>query len=212
MSHLFPRTFLCIKVELCHIPAHPIPSAVISFKAGMAPYDSPLGRNEIRLLILLPGQPGDDVKCDLQTVSLDNKPMFEALSYVWGNDKDSVPIVVQRRQWQIKPNLDMALRALRHSREERRLWIDALCIDQSNMNEKSDQIALMGTIYCTALRVIAWLGPSTAEIELYTAWLQNDATWTPDESAVKLLESGSRCVFVSISSSAVSHSSTGQAI
>jgi hypothetical protein len=59
----------------------------------------------------------------------------------------------------ITQNLALALRHLRQQLEPRVLWVDALCIDQFNNDEKSKQVALMGLIYSSANRVIVWLGP-----------------------------------------------------
>ncbi|KAF4625929.1 hypothetical protein G7Y89_g12234 [Cudoniella acicularis] len=55
-------------------------------------------------------------------------------------------------------NLDNALRVLRNHDTPRCLWIDALCINQKDDAEKSVQVALMGSIYSKALRVVIWLG------------------------------------------------------
>lgn len=59
----------------------------------------------------------------------------------------------------IAQNLCVALRHFRHQKECRRLWVDALCINQEDDNERSSQVPLMGGIYRRANRVIAWIGP-----------------------------------------------------
>lgn len=70
----------------------------------------------------------------------------------------------------ITKNLDTALRHLRHKDEPRLIWIDALCIDQTNDEEKSKQVAVMGRIFSLASRVVIWLGreedSSSAALEL----------------------------------------------
>lgn len=55
-------------------------------------------------------------------------------------------------------NLQEALFHLRHAKSTRRLWVDAICINQTNDIEKPKQIRLMDRIYKTADQVIAWLG------------------------------------------------------
>ncbi|KAI0444863.1 HET-domain-containing protein [Xylaria telfairii] len=83
---------------------------------------------------------------------------YEALSYVWGDPSDpqdiyfdgGVPFPVTR-------NLYAALRSLRLPHRGRRLWIDALCIDQSNYEEKNAQLGLMTRVYQQAEKVIAYL-------------------------------------------------------
>lgn len=55
----------------------------------------------------------------------------------------------------------MTLRAVRHLKEERVVWADAVCIDQNNIQEKASQIPLMGSIYRNAAEVLVWLGPQS---------------------------------------------------
>jgi hypothetical protein len=55
-------------------------------------------------------------------------------------------------------NLDCALQRLRDTRGARTLWIDALCIDQNNTEEKNRPVAIMGEIYRNSSQVLIWLG------------------------------------------------------
>jgi hypothetical protein len=107
---------------------------------------------------------------------------YEALSYVWG-PKDN-PSYVQVFQGDsaggsisITRNLDIALRHLRQTDRPRLVWIDALCIDQSNDHEKSTQVAIMSRIFRLASCVIAWLGPkqenSDDALALMKHWARN---------------------------------------
>ena len=64
-------------------------------------------------------------------------------------------------QWPITTNLEAALRYLSYSDVERVLWIDAICIDQSNVEERNHQVPLMKTIYSNADAVQVWLGEPT---------------------------------------------------
>jgi hypothetical protein len=104
---------------------------------------------------------------------------FEALSYTWG-DETATPeeLTCEKtvgeidRSWpcncdvprgqgvlRIRTNLAQALRSLRDGKFTRKLWIDALCIDQNYDPEKLQQIQIMGRIYGQASLVRAWLGP-----------------------------------------------------
>jgi hypothetical protein len=60
----------------------------------------------------------------------------------------------------VTTNLYDALMAIRPSKEPIIIWIDFLCINQSDTGEKCWQVALMGNIYRQAQKVIAWLGPA----------------------------------------------------
>jgi hypothetical protein len=64
-------------------------------------------------------------------------------------------------QWPVTTNLEAALRYLRHESMVRILWIDAICIDQSNIEERNHQVPLMKTIYSNATTVRVWLGNPT---------------------------------------------------
>lgn len=56
-------------------------------------------------------------------------------------------------------NLDEALRRFRYKHKETVVWVDAVCIDQSNTEERGHQVGIMGKIYRRAENVVAWLGP-----------------------------------------------------
>lgn len=142
--------------------------------------EAPLRDGEFRLLILHQGQGCMDLECNLiirsfntdsGIIKLDtngNPPArspepYEALSYTWGptNGADLfVKILMDSEAYRvaIRPNLDSALRKLRHPDDNRLLWIDAICIDQDNRDEKSSQIPMMWEIYNTAFNVCIWLG------------------------------------------------------
>lgn len=99
------------------------------------------------------------------------KPLFEALSYVWGSQEDGESIVVEssldfgqnadiplHSTIKIGKNLAEALRHLRYLEHGRTLWVDALCIDQNNHIERNFQVKKMAYIYSSARHVIIWLG------------------------------------------------------
>ncbi|KAB8215257.1 heterokaryon incompatibility protein-domain-containing protein [Aspergillus novoparasiticus] len=89
--------------------------------------------------------------------------LYEALSYVWYDDEkssneESPSICLIDCKFSVTPNLHAALLRLRNHQLERVLWIDAICINQSDNDEKNKQIPLMRTIYAQASCVIVWLG------------------------------------------------------
>lgn len=102
---------------------------------------------------------------------------FEALSYTWGDTKISRKIFVRTEYSYatllITQNLFEALQALRDRRKPRALWIDAICIDQNNIQERSSQVAEMDLIYRYAKRVVVWLGQPSSESSLALRALQN---------------------------------------
>lgn len=87
----------------------------------------------------------------------DDLPEYEALSYVWGSS-ELIPILLNGRKFFVTSNLHELLHARASIWRERLLWVDAICINQEDNQEKPSQIRLMREIYSKASRVIAWLG------------------------------------------------------
>lgn len=114
---------------------------------------------QFRILTLQAGCFSSPVECRLSVASLGTDDAdFEALSYVWGADLFGQKILVDGIPVVVKPNLFAALRHLRRRDCDRRLWVDAVCIDQTNDAERAGQVALMGEIFSFARRVVVWLG------------------------------------------------------
>jgi len=124
----------------------------------------------IRLLCLLPNKSkAAPLQCKIHNYSLWTFGLrthrYEALSYVWGDPNETLPIYVDNNQFHITANLYFALSHLRDHAFERILWVDAICINQKNLEEQSQQVQLMANIYSNAHRVIAWLGNGTQDTD-----------------------------------------------
>lgn len=138
----------------------------------ISPYRySPLlpGPGSIRLLRLEP--PEEDaasIKCQLFNYSLDESdkkpPQYEALSYVWGDSKRTLPIFIDGQCLNVTENLYAALRSLR-DRSVKWMWIDAICINQQDRQERGHQVRSMAKIYGQANRVVVWLGDAADNSE-----------------------------------------------
>lgn len=96
--------------------------------------------------------------CSLEVFTLDEHPAYEALFYTWDKQPSALPILVNDKIVTVSQGVDTALRNLRRADAARVLWIDALCIDQGNIYERSQQVQLMRFIYNSAARVLVWLG------------------------------------------------------
>ena len=125
--------------------------------------------NHIRTLQLEPGQTNQEVTCQLacqplKEAAVDDDPAvdYEALSYTWGKEDatEKIHILTDNRLYifRIRRNLHHALQTLRFENRRRRLWIDALCIDQNTIGERNHQVAIMSKIYDEATEVSIWLG------------------------------------------------------
>jgi hypothetical protein len=136
---------------------------------------SPLSQepNTIRLLRLLPSEDKlENLRCELLEYFIQDSDitsdLYEALSYFWGGDDKPQSVIItgdrggdhrkDSTQLAVTQNLYAALLQLRHHQFPRLIWVDAICIDQENEEEKEHQIQLMPAIYAKARSVIVWLG------------------------------------------------------
>lgn len=119
----------------------------------------------IRLLELHPGQGNDILSLELHEVDLNEQPQFEALSYEWGKKEGSLLMECSGRNLEITPNLQSVLKTLRSKDGARFLWADAVCINQEDIAERSQQVTLMGRIFRKASSVIMWIGKETDDTE-----------------------------------------------
>lgn len=125
----------------------------------------PLGASEFRLFILLPGLEGNEIVGRIETFYLLAPPKYAAVSYVWGDHRAIHRIDVNHRQIFLRPNLFQALQRMRSPTNFVFLWIDSLCINQSDKTERSEQVGKMAEIYQNAENVWIWLGEEDSTSE-----------------------------------------------
>ncbi|KAI0443142.1 heterokaryon incompatibility protein-domain-containing protein [Xylaria telfairii] len=134
-------------------------------RAPAYPYRRLIG-SDIRLLNILPGD--GDLECVLHEMPLTEEQVFYALSYVWGNEFDTEEILLDGQAFKVSRNLYEALQQLREQPgspmkigyPDEYFWIDAICLNQEDMEEKAYQVPRMMEIYRASLSVIIWLGPN----------------------------------------------------
>ena len=133
-------------------------------------------KNEIRLLKIHPmekqapsAQKNGMVSCSMEVRSLDDETLkFDALSYVWGEAMQTMPILIDNKMFLVTRNLFDALVSFRENNVvPGLLWVDAICINQQNSLERNHQVTLMARLYRQAEQVHIWMGPETK----YTAVL-----------------------------------------
>lgn len=112
----------------------------------------------IRLVSIDSPPSATTVQCRLSTWPLRTAPQFHAISYTWGRTDRNESIELNGTRMLVRGNCADVLRQLCHLRTALYYWIDALCIDQTNVAEKGQQIGLMGSIYQNAQHVLACLG------------------------------------------------------
>jgi hypothetical protein len=103
------------------------------------------------------------ITCFLEQVQLANLPEYTALSYCWGSCDDTRSIFVHGIERLVMRNLYDALERLHWMQISQKLWIDALCINQEDNQERGHQVQLMEIIYSRAQSVVAWIGKSSED-------------------------------------------------
>lgn len=108
----------------------------------------------------LPGAFSTKVRATIKNTKLSKSvvPEYEALSYAWGSAADPDFIYIQEADGEsalaITQNLAEALHYLRYENRSRVLWIDAICVDQSDIKERGHQVLRMADIYSLASRAV----------------------------------------------------------
>ncbi|THV46385.1 hypothetical protein BGAL_0390g00020 [Botrytis galanthina] len=124
----------------------------------------------IRIFILSGGSGDSPINSSILHVDLKDPSgaiRYEALSYEWKVASSDDPIIlVDGCEFRIRKNLYDALIQLRFVDKDRYIWIDALCINQSDHLERNRQVHIMKTIYKRAQRVILWLGLAKDDSDL----------------------------------------------
>lgn len=141
--------------------------AAVYQRLSCSPLSCPVpGRNQqtarFRLLTLAPGGELDLLHSTLEVADLSTKTTnYEALSYVWGPPDLCQSIKINGKTFAVSKTLKDALIRLRLKVKPRTIWVDAICINQTDNNERKEQVQLMDRIYLQAERVLVWLGDNT---------------------------------------------------
>jgi hypothetical protein len=122
-------------------------------------YKRDLPKGQIRLLQIKPGYALSTIECAFTYLDLQENADYVAISYTWGQAIPSIPILVNGVVTMVTDNLYMALLHLRKGKVTE-VWVDALCINQNNLAERSIQVSQMAQVYRGASMVFVWLGES----------------------------------------------------
>lgn len=137
--------------------------------SGAFPYDPLLEGHTTRILRLEPAKcRADPIECHLQELNLRDAAKqrwpFNAVSYVWETQSRTKSIRCDGKTMVVRRNCELALQYLRHKQRPVYLWMDSLCINQSDKDEKSRQVLLMGEIFTAAVHVYIWLGVGSEKV------------------------------------------------
>lgn len=134
-----------------------------------SPLDS--SRRQIRVLQLQSGHYEDVVKGTFLVTQLSGRQvranagsnvLYEATSYTWSDSNVKVSLLLNGQNFEAPASVVHALRALRSPTMRQKFWIDALCINQDDLDERSQQVAIMGDIYRSSSLTRIWLGAENA--------------------------------------------------
>lgn len=128
-----------------------------------------LSRGEIRLLTVVSTEPGLELSTERHSLAEDLE--FEAVSYVWGTAPATVEAICNGKPLLVTPTIRDMLEHLHLYRlaPQRPLWIDAICINQYDMDEKAIQIPSMHNVFSQAAQVSIWMGIATADTDAFMA-------------------------------------------
>jgi hypothetical protein len=131
-----------------------------------------LAAKEIRLVKLIhagpeaTSDPSYRPRCIIKHVDFESEPKYQALSYMWGPPEKTSEIYIEDQIFTIRINLWSFLDQQSRDQafcESTWLWIDQICINQEDGQERTHQVGQMSEIYTVAQRVIIWLGVGTEE-------------------------------------------------
>ncbi|KAI9640586.1 hypothetical protein NHQ30_010885 [Ciborinia camelliae] len=154
-----------------------------------------LKSGHVRLLHLSPGKSTEPLTGRLVQVSLASKPEYEALSYTWGSPNMYHEFHTKEGAIPITTSLKLALTRLRLLSKSRVLWIDAICINQQDNEEKSEQILLMPKIYSSAFKTVVYLGPEADRSDLAIGLIEKVGKKNFNTLKAKIIETSSLTSF-----------------
>lgn len=138
----------------------------------------------IRLVTVLPDLESGNIACTLQHFDGNAGPEYVALSYLWGDPTPSHIICINGLPRKIHENLWHFFHRAWQNDMTDYLWIDSICLDQSNHSERNEQVQRMGDIYSQAHHVLSWIGEdprgaealrTMAEVGQHSLWLDEPA-------------------------------------
>jgi hypothetical protein len=135
----------------------------------------PLPPGYFRLLTIV--GPGDFPVGQMEAFSLDAAPEYVAMSYSWGKNTTSRTFFCNNQTFAVSSEVLDALNSLGLGLRTTKVWIDAICINQADEEEKANQVAEMQRIYARATRVAIWLGPAEDNSDIFIDKMDDFVQW-----------------------------------
>lgn len=103
---------------------------------------------------------------------------YEALSWCWGDDDAKYVVLILQYgkifKKRVRKELALALKYLRLRNQIRTLWVDAICINQDDPEERNHQVQMMSRVYTRANEVCVWLGEHTDDSKIAIDFIRED--------------------------------------
>ncbi|KAK5998065.1 Heterokaryon incompatibility protein 6 [Cladobotryum mycophilum] len=133
--------------------------------------------SSIRILQLYGTEdPNETIRFDRHIISLNAKEVapYQAISYTWSGQEAVRLVYANNRPSKVTKNVEDVMKRLRPTKQGEfiYLWIDAICINQQDDEEKSAQVKIMVDIYAKAQRINIWLGQGTELTDLALRWME----------------------------------------
>ena len=124
-------------------------------------------KQEFRLLLLRAGQASDPVRCELQPARFSRRSLqlYETISYCWGDPRKRSVVHLHGKALSVPASSAAALRCVRLFDRDRTVWIDALCINQNDKDERAQQVSMMADIYSSSQGNLVYLGEADETTE-----------------------------------------------
>jgi len=176
-------------------------------------YHTPLDPaiKSLRLLEVPPNSGYEFIRCRLVQADLDANPSYIAVSYTWDKahgrlryiECDDMDLLVGENLWQFLHEFRRKQFLQRYHQAEPgikpcRLWIDAICINQSDLEERNQQVSQMRDVYSKAESVIVWLGVAQGHEELAFLLTKHPALVTVEKLWSELLDLLSKPYFTRV--------------
>lgn len=116
---------------------------------------------KVQILSIMNGCQSVEIECTFEHIYLVGGSNYKALSYTWGNLSNTFYIKLNNQPFLVIANLAIALQYLQKETEIVEFWIDAICINQQDTDEKSMQVQQIKEIYKKAKKIIVWLEPES---------------------------------------------------
>jgi hypothetical protein len=139
-----------------------------------------IDKQSIRLLRLHKNTRGQQPSCSIFESTVD-RDSYIALSYMWHPEGRESPtkshcILLDGKDFEVADNLWQFLDIAQETYANEAVWIDAICIDQSNIKERNQQVTIMDRIYSCASSVLVWLGPGSTDTDHFLDFV-NTGKW-----------------------------------